>query len=302
MSGERLEAIVKTDEGSRTAIVAVADAFRSVHPQSVTGAVSDELFSAIRTIAHSLLLQNQPPEPVEIVPDSLVARLAVTIDGRQFHFVFPVNEDEMPLEKSATEGSYPFSQFVPLTTSEPLKEFYRAMTNAANQVDCSCRENTPQESVSHEQDLTYLSPDQLALYRDIQSDQTQMPQESATEVASPPEPQTHRVSLGTHKLPNEIRGCWRHGVDTRSARIKVYVDLSHPSLFDFVNKAIDCALGCAGGALILAVATGVGAAASIAAFKACFYACLATQVGHAVAREVHINFGSDKETGDWSGH
>lgn len=301
-SDERLDAIVQLDEESRTAVVSSADALRNIAPRSSAASGSGELIKVLRTRAQELLLQTDSTKRPQIVPHSLVAQLDITAGGKHFQYVFPVDESQIPLERDAASPSHPFTQIVPLTTSEPLKEIYKAMTTAADQAECPCENDAPQESTATEQDLTHLSPEQLTLYREIQADEAHAPPEPVTTVAAPPERQTHRVPLGTHKLPNEIRGCWRHGVDTRSVRIKVWVDISHPTLFDFLNKASDCALGCAGGAIILAVATGAGSAVAIPAFKACFYACLATQVGHSVAREVNIDFGSDKTTTRWSGH
>jgi hypothetical protein len=113
---------------------------------------------------------------------------------------------------------------------------------------------------------------------------------------------TDRIGLGTHDLPNGSRGCWKHGVDTRSEWIKVYADISHPSLGDFIQIARECAIGCATAAFITAVATNAAAAVAIAGFKVCFKACLIARVGESIANGTSISIDSQSESGDWSGH
>lgn len=146
--------------------------------------------------------------------------------------------------------------------------------------------------------FSHLSPEQRVILSRVFS---RSPQRATTTVETERTFSTYRKNLGTHDLPNGSRGCWKHGVDTRSEWITVWADMSHPQLDDFINDAIDCAIGAATGTLIVAVATGIGAAAAIATFKAAFYACLAAKIGQR-AHETEITVDSSTEHGDWSGH
>ena len=76
---------------------------------------------------------------------------------------------------------------------------------------------------------------------------------------------THKA--GTHKFPNEILGCWKYGVDTRSCRQEIAVELRHSKLDDVLRTVKKCAAGCAIGAIIVSLATGAGAAATWTGFK-----------------------------------
>lgn len=300
-SAQRISVITELKESSATCISEIKDRQHGIVSSTSKANITTDTFAFIRAAVNRM--RSDPPGHIDIVPDTVVGILDVEMGTHTFRLIYPIDELHLPLEAPANAAGI-LKSFVSLSPSTLVREVHAIMTteastSAAKKADCNC---PPHESGDAIFDVSHLSPDQLKLYDQLKALQQQVPQEPLTVVTLPQEGQSHRIELGTHDLPNEIRGCWRHGVDTRSSKIKVWVDISHPTLFDFLNKAIDCAIGCGGAALVLAVATGVGAAAAGAAFVACFKACLAAQVGWSIANDVQVNLGSDTEHGDWSGH
>jgi hypothetical protein len=118
-----------------------------------------------------------------------------------------------------------------------------------------------------------------------------------------PETTTRRVNLGSSPLPNQHR-VHRHGlslkIETRQAKIKVWAEISHPSLNDFVNDAVTCAVG-AGTASVITAAV-ASPAVGLAAFLPSFKACLAAKVSSTVATNTSVRIHTATEHSCWSNH
>lgn len=124
------------------------------------------------------------------------------------------------------------------------------------------------------------------------------------EGGSLPKTTTRRISLGTHDMPNQSRvhkhGDWDYRYETRSAWKKAYVDVTHPTLDDFINDAVQCAQGAATAAVLAAIFAenpGAGFAIFWPAFKACMY----TKIGNRV-NQLSAELGLRDETGCWTNH
>ncbi|MBI2481483.1 MAG: hypothetical protein HYV60_23435 [Planctomycetia bacterium] len=300
-SAQRIIVNSELDEATATCTSEVNDKLHGIISSESKGNIAAATFASIRNAITRM--RDERPARVDILPDSVVGVLDVEMADKVLRLVYPIEESRLPFETPA-QASGLLNSFVSVSPSNSVREVHSIMTTEASTTSakgdgCNC---PPSENLGVSSDVSHLSPDQHKLYTQIVESQQTAPQESATVVTLPQEGQSHRIELGTHNLPNEARGCWRHGVDTRSSRIKVWVEISHPTLFDFLNQAIDCAVGCGGASLVFAIATGVGAAAAGAAFVACFKACLAAQVGWAIANDVEVRLDSHTEHGDWSGH
>ena len=116
--------------------------------------------------------------------------------------------------------------------------------------------------------------------------------------------QTRRIGLGTHDMPNQSRthkhGNFDYRWETRSAWKKAYVDITHPTLDDFINDAVQCAQGAASVAVLTAIFA-ENPAAGFAIFWPAFKACMYTKIGARVD-QLSATLGSSDETGCWTYH
>lgn len=115
---------------------------------------------------------------------------------------------------------------------------------------------------------------------------------------------TRRIKLGTHNLPNQSRthkhGDYDYRFETRSAWLEAYADVSHPSLNDFINDAVECARGAATAAVLTAIYT-ESPAAGYALFWPAFKACMYSKIGNRVS-QLNATLGYTTETGCWKNH
>lgn len=113
-----------------------------------------------------------------------------------------------------------------------------------------------------------------------------------------------KISLGTHKLPNQSR-THKHGdldyrYETRGAKMKAFASFSSPRIDDIWEDIKTCAIGASITAVIVAISSGDYNTA-MALFYPTFYACLASKIGER-AKEVDVTFSRNPEYDCWKYH
>lgn len=112
----------------------------------------------------------------------------------------------------------------------------------------------------------------------------------------------HVEKLGSTSLPNEHRVHKVSWTDirwqSRSVHADVFVRFRHPTIGNFVNDAITCAVAAAGASVVAGVATGQVAVA-YAAFYPSWKICMVAKVGLALANETEVELFTQNSYGHW---
>lgn len=107
----------------------------------------------------------------------------------------------------------------------------------------------------------------------------------------------HRtLKLGTHNLPNELRGhCpkpFSHcRAETRTLKRKVWIDVTYPSSRTIARHLGQCA----------AVAAGAGLLSAGSAIGAAFEGCMRSRAGD-IANRIDFKVNKKNYRGPWTGH